>query len=234
MSGIPRAERLIVALDVADAKQARALAEKLGDAVRFYKVGLELASTEGYFELIAWLTARGNKVFADLKLHDIPETVRRAVANLRGRGATFLTVHGHRSVMEAAAREKGAMKILAVTVLTSFDQHDLDEMGATKSVEQLVLSRAKGAVESGCDGVIASGLEAAKLKAEFGRRLLVVTPGIRPAEARPADDQKRTVDVAQAFANGADYIVVGRPIRDAADPYQAAAAIQAEIAGVFG
>ena len=233
MSGIPRAERLIVALDVADAKQARALAEKLGDAVRFYKVGLELASTEGYFELIAWLTARGNKVFADLKLHDIPETVRRAVANLRGRGATFLTVHGHRSVMEAAAREKGAMKILAVTVLTSFDQHDLDEMGATKSVEQLVLSRAKGAVESGCDGVIASGLEAAKLKAEFGKRLLVVTPGIRPAEARPADDQKRTVDVAQAFANGADYIVVGRPVRDAADPRAAAQAIQATIARVF-
>jgi len=233
MSGIPRAERLIVALDVADAKQARALAEKLGDAVRFYKVGLELASTEGYFELIAWLTARGNKVFADLKLHDIPQTVRRAVANLRGRGATFLTVHGHRSVMEAAAREKGAMKILAVTVLTSFDQHDLDEMGATKSVEQLVLSRAKGAVESGCDGVIASGLEAAKLKAEFGRRLLVVTPGIRPVAARPADDQKRTVDVAQAFANGADYIVVGRPIRDAADPRAAAQAIQETIKGIF-
>jgi len=233
MSGIPRAERLIVALDVPDAKQARALAEKLGDAVRFYKVGLELASTEGYFELIAWLTARGNKVFADLKLHDIPETVRRAVANLRGRGATFLTVHGHRSVMEAAAREKGAMKILAVTVLTSFDQHDLDEMGATKSVEQLVLSRAKGAVESGCDGVIASGLEAAKLKAEFGRRLLVVTPGIRPVAARPADDQKRTVDVAQAFANGADYIVVGRPVRDAADPRAAAQAIQETIKGIF-
>ena len=233
MSGIPRAERLIVALDVPDAKQARALAEKLGDAVRFYKVGLELASTEGYFELIAWLTARGNKVFADLKLHDIPETVRRAVANLRGRGASFLTVHGHRSVMEAAAREKGAMKILAVTVLTSFDQRDLDEMGATKSVEQLVLSRAKGAVESGCDGVIASGLEAAKLKAEFGQRLLVVTPGIRPAEARPADDQKRTVDVAQAFANGADYIVVGRPIRDAADPRAAAQAIQETIKGIF-
>jgi len=233
MSGIPRAERLIVALDVPDAKQARTLAEKLGDAVRFYKVGLELASTEGYFELIAWLTARGNKVFADLKLHDIPQTVRRAVANLRGRGATFLTVHGHRSVMEAAAREKGAMKILAVTVLTSFDQHDLDEMGATKSVEQLVLSRAKGAVESGCDGVIASGLEAAKLKAEFGQRLLVVTPGIRPAEARPADDQKRTVDVAQAFANGADYIVVGRPVREAPDPRLAAERIQATIAGIF-
>ena len=233
MSGIPRAERLIAALDVPDAKQARALVEKLGDAVRFYKVGLELSSTEGYFELIAWLVARGNKVFADLKLYDIPETVRRAVANLRGCGATFLTVHAHRPVMEAAAREKGAMQILAVTVLTSFDQRDLEEMGSTRTVEQLVLARAKSAAETGCDGVIASGLEAAKLKAEFGKRLLVVTPGIRPAEARPADDQKRTVDVAQAFKNGADYIVVGRPIRDAVDPRAAALAIQATIAKSF-
>ena len=232
MSGIPRTERLIAALDVPDARQARALAEKLGDAVRFYKVGLELSSTDGYFELIAWLAARGNKVFADLKLYDIPETVRRATANLSRRGATFLTVHGHRSVMEAAAKEKGAMKILAVTVLTSFDQRDLDEMGATKSVEQLVLARARGAVESGCDGVISSGLEAAKLKAEFGQRLLVVTPGIRPVGA-DTGDQKRTVDVAQAFANGADYIVVGRPVREAPDPRLAAEGIQATIAGIF-
>jgi orotidine-5'-phosphate decarboxylase len=230
---IPREERLIAALDVPDAARARALVEKLGDAVRFYKIGLELSSSEGYFELLAWLAARGNKVFADLKLYDIPETVRRAVANLRSRGATFLTVHGHRSVMEAAAREKGGMKILAVTVLTSFDQRDLDEMGATRTVEQLVLARAQGAADTGCDGVIASGHEAAKLKAQFGQRLLVVTPGIRPAEARPADDQKRTVDVAQAFANGADYIVVGRPIRDAADPRAAAQAIQATIAKTF-
>ena len=115
----------------ADAAEARALVEKLGDAARFYKIGLELFTAGGYFELLGWLTARGNKVFADLKLYDIPETVRRAVANLRGRGATFLTVHGHRSVMEAAAREKGDMKILAVTVLTSFDQRDLEEMGST-------------------------------------------------------------------------------------------------------
>jgi orotidine-5'-phosphate decarboxylase len=232
MSAIPRAERLIVALDVPDAARARALAETLGDAVRFYKVGLELSSTDGYFELIAWLAARGSKVFADLKLYDIPETVRRATANLSSRGASFLTVHGHRSVMQAAAKEKGAMKILAVTVLTSFDQRDLDEMGATKTVEQLVLARAKGAVETGCDGVISSGLEAAKLKAEFGRRLLVVTPGIRPVGA-DTGDQKRTVDVAQAFANGADYIVVGRPVRDAADPRAAAEGIQKTITEIF-
>ena len=232
MKGIPRAERLIVALDVPTAREARALAEKLGDAVRFYKIGLELFTAEGYFELLAWLTARGGKVFADLKLYDIPETVRRAVANLSGSGASFLTVHGHRSVMEAAAREKGAMKILAVTVLTSFDQQDLKELGTTKTVEQLVLSRARGASESGCDGVIASGLEAQALKREFKDRLLVVTPGIRPVE-KQADDQKRTVDVAQAFANGADYIVVGRPIREAPDPRLAAEKIQQTIAAIF-
>ena len=232
MSSIPRAERLIVALDVPSAREARALAEKLGDSVRFYKIGLELFTAEGYFELLTWLAGRGCKVFADLKLYDIPETVRRAVANLRARGATFLTVHGHRSVMEAAAREKGAMKILAVTVLTSFDQRDLIEMGSTRTVEQLVLARARGAAESGCDGVIASGLEAKALKAEFKDRLLVVTPGIRPATER-SDDQKRTVDAAQAFANGADYIVVGRPIRDAKDPRAAAEAIQGTIASHF-
>jgi len=234
---IPRAERLIVALDVPTPKEARALAEKLGDAVRFYKIGLELFTADGYFELLGWLTARGNKVFADLKLYDIPETVRRAVANLRGSGATFLTVHGHRSVMEAAAREKGDMKILAVTVLTSFDQRDIGEMqssmGITMTVEQLVLARAKGALESGCDGVISSAHEAKALKAEFGGRLLVVTPGIRPVQNQK-DDQKRTMDVAQAFANGADYIVVGRPIRDAADPRAAAAAIQDSIKKIKG
>jgi orotidine-5'-phosphate decarboxylase len=232
MTSIPRAERLIVALDVPTAAEARALVDRPGDAVRFYKVGLELFSAPGCFELVAWLTERGHKVFADLKLHDIPETVRRAVANLRSRGATFLTVHGHRSVMQAAASEKGTMKILAVTVLTSFDQRDLEEVGSAKSIEELVLARARGALETGCDGVIASGLEAARLKAEFKDRLLVVTPGIRPAGSS-AEDQKRTVDVADAFRNGADYIVVGRPIRAAADPRAAAVAIQETIARVF-
>ena len=232
MTGIPREERLIVALDLPTAREARALIEKLDGAARFYKVGLELFTAGGYFELVEWLVKRGNKVFADLKLYDIPETVRRAVANLRSSGATFLTVHGHRSVMEAAAAEKGDLRILAVTVLTSFDQRDLEEMGATKSVTELVLARARGALESGCDGVIASGQEAQQLKAQFKDRLLVVTPGIRPVESR-ADDQKRTVDVAQAFANGADYIVVGRPIRDAAEPRAAAEGIQKTISGIF-
>ena len=231
MIAIPRAERLIVALDVPSAKEARALAEKLGDAARFYKIGLELFTAEGYFELLGWLTGRGNKVFVDLKLYDIPETVRRAVANLSGRGATFLTVHAHRSVMEAAAREKGEMQILAVTVLTSFEQRDFQEFETMKTVEEIVLARARAAADAGCDGVIASGLEAKALKAEFKQRLRVVTPGIRPLKAN--DDQKRAVDPAQAFANGADYIVVGRPIRDAADPREAAEGIQQTIASIF-
>jgi orotidine-5'-phosphate decarboxylase len=232
MSAIPRRERLIAALDVPDAAQARAYAERLGDAVRFYKIGLELFTAGGYFELLAWLRARGGKVFADLKLYDIPETVRRSVANLRASGAEFVTLHAERSIMEAAAREKGSLKLLAVTVLTSFDQKNLAEMGYAGSVEDLVLQRARAALESGCDGVIASGLEAPKIKAAFGDRLLVVTPGIRPAGSA-LGDQKRAVDVAQAFANGADYIVVGRPIRDAADPRAAAEAIQATIASAF-
>ena len=233
MSGIDRRERLIVALDVPSAAEARALVERLGPAASFYKVGLELFVSAGYFELVDWLVKRGNQVFADLKMYDIPETVARAVANLRGRGIRFVTVHGNQGIMEAAAREKGDLKVLAVTVLTSLDRGDLDDLGFSCDVERLVLSRARRAMEAGCDGVISSGLEAARVKSEFKDRLLVVTPGIRPVDNRPADDQKRTVDVAQAFANGADYIVVGRPIRQAPEPRAAAEAIQATIATIF-
>ena len=238
MMQIPRQERLIVALDVPTARDARALVEKLGDAARFYKMGLELFMAGGYFELVDWLVQRGDKVFVDLKFFDVPETVRRAVAALRGRGVTFATVHGNQAMMEAAAREKGEIKILAVTVLTSLDRGDLDDLGFSCDVERLVLSRARRAMEAGCDGVISSGLEAARLKAEFKDKLLVVTPGIRPVDNRPdgdkrQDDQKRTVDAAQAFASGADYIVVGRPIREAADPRAAAQAIQKTIAKIF-
>jgi orotidine-5'-phosphate decarboxylase len=135
--------------------------------------------------------------------------------------------------MEAAGKEKGEVKILAVTVLTSLDRGDLDDLGFSCDLEHLVLSRARRAMEAGCDGVISSGLEAQRLKSEFHDKLLVVTPGIRPVENKPADDQKRTVDVAQAFANGADYIVVGRPIRQAPDPRAAAEAIQRTIATIF-
>jgi orotidine-5'-phosphate decarboxylase len=233
MKEIPRAERLIVALDVPTPAEARALVERIGDAARFYKLGLELFMAGGYFELIDWLVARRSKVFVDLKFFDVPETVRRAVAQLRGRGISFATVHGNQAMMQAAGSEKGEVKILAVTVLTSLDRGDLDDLGFSCELERLVLSRARRAIEAGCDGVISSGLEAARLKAEFKDRLLVVTPGIRPVENRPTDDQKRTVDVAQAFAAGADYIVVGRPIRQAPDPRAAAQAIQETIAKIF-
>lgn len=231
---IPRAERLIAALDFAEADQAKALVRRLGDSVSFYKVGLELFMSGAVFELIDWLAARGCKIFADLKFFDIPETVGAAVRRLRNRGVTFATVHGNQAMLEAAGEAKGEVGILAVTVLTSLDQGDLDDLGFRCDVQTLVLSRARRALQAGCDGVISSGLEAAALKRELGERLLIVTPGIRPVLNRlGSDDQKRTVDVAQAFANGADYIVVGRPIRQAPDPHAAARAIQASIAGVF-
>ena len=230
---IPSDERLIFALDVPDAAAAKGLVEQLGDNVKFYKIGLELAMSGDYFELLDWLIARNKKVFADIKLFDVPATVGAAVRQLKDRGATFLTVHGNQSIMEAAAAHKGSLKILAVTVLTSLDRGDLDDLGFDCDVEALVLSRARRALEAGCDGVISSGLEVGNLRQHVAHQLLVVTPGIRPVENRPVDDQKRVVSVPQAFANGADYIVVGRPIRDAADPAAAANAIQTEIASLF-
>jgi orotidine-5'-phosphate decarboxylase len=230
---IPREERLILALDVPSADAARAFVESVGDSVRFFKIGLELFMSGGYFELLDWLNARGKKVFVDLKFFDVPETVGAAVRALSQRRVAFATVHGNQAIMEAAAREKGDVKILAVTVLTSLDRGDLDDLGFQCDVGKLVLSRARRALQAGCDGVISSGLEAPEIRRELGERILVVTPGIRPVENRPADDQKRTVDVTQAFRNGADYIVVGRPIRNAPDPAAAARAVQATIASLF-
>jgi orotidine-5'-phosphate decarboxylase len=229
-ANIPAAERLIFALDVPDIARAKSLVETLGDSVVFYKIGLELCMSGGYFELLDWLVARGKKVFVDLKFFDIPATVAGAVKRLNGRGVTFATVHGNQSIMEAAAAAKGDVKILAVTVLTSLDRGDLDDLGFECDVEQLVLSRARRAFDSGCDGVVASGMECKALRANVDNRLIVVTPGIRPVENRPTDDQNRVVSVEQAFEWGADYIVVGRPIRDAKDPRAVAVAIAGKIA----
>ncbi|HEY8520241.1 MAG TPA: orotidine-5'-phosphate decarboxylase [Gammaproteobacteria bacterium] len=228
---IPARERLIFALDVPSFAAARPLVERLGDAVQFYKIGLELAMSGEYFDLMRWLIERDKKVFADVKLYDIPATVARAVRQLARSGATFCTVHGERGVTEAAAAEKGdTLKILAVTVLTSVEQRDLEQVGITADLATLAMRRAEVAVASGCDGVIASGHEAAALRARLGPGPLIVTPGIRPAAQRGTDDQKRVMGPAEALRAGADYIVVGRPIRDAADPYAAAVAIQDEIA----
>ena len=228
---IPEKDRLIFAMDVADCDSARGLADELGDAVTFYKIGLELMMSGGYFELLDWLLERDKKVFCDLKFFDIPATVGSSVRQLKDRGATFVTVHGNQSIMEAAAENKGdTLKVLGVTVLTSLDRGDLDDLGFDCDVGDLVLSRARRALEAGCDGVISSGLEVPRLREEVDNKLLVVTPGIRPVDNKPVGDQKRVVTVDKAFANGADHIVVGRPIRDAASPREAAESIQATIA----
>ena len=232
---IPDKDRLIFAMDVPDCDRARALADELGDAITFYKIGLELMMSGEYFELLDWLLGRDKKVVCDLKFFDIPATVGSAVRQLKDRGASFVTVHGNRSIMEAAAENKGdTLKVLGVTVLTSLDRGDLDDLGFKCDVGALVLSRAKQALESGCDGVISSGLEVPKLREYVDNKLLVVSPGIRPVDNKPVGDQKRVVTVETAFANGADYIVVGRPIRDAESPCAAALAIQESITAAVG
>ncbi len=226
-------DRLIFALDMPGAGEARALVAALGDSVTFYKLGLELFMAGGYFELIDELAAQGKKIFVDLKFFDVPATVGRAVRRLQGRGVTCCSVHGNDGILQAACANKGDVQALAVTVLTSLDRGDLDDLGFACDPLRLVLSRARRALEIGCDGVVSSGLEVPALRANLGPGLVVVTPGIRPVENRPADDQKRTVDARQAFWNGADHIVVGRPIRDAPDPRAAALAMQQTIADVF-
>lgn len=232
---IANKDRLIFAMDVPNVARARDMAEELGDSVTFYKIGLELMMSGEYFELLDWLLARDKKVFCDLKFFDIPATVGSAVRQLQDRGASFVTVHGNRSIMEAAAENKGdSLKVLGVTVLTSLDRGDLDDLGFDCDVEALVLSRARQALDAGCDGVISSGLEVPKLREHVDNKLLVISPGIRPVDNKPAGDQKRVVTVETAFSNGADYIVVGRPIRDADSPRAAAEAMQVSIETQLG
>jgi orotidine-5'-phosphate decarboxylase len=227
-------DRLIFALDVPTLAEARSWVDRLGEAVTFYKVGLEFCMSGEYFTLLAELKARGKKVFADLKFSDVPATVRGAVANLARHGADFCTLHGTSGVYRAVVPVKGTLRLLAVTVLTSVDEKEVREMGWGGSVEELVVQRARVAIESGIDGLIASGQEAARLRSELGGGPILITPGIRAESERGSDDQKRTMTVEQAFRAGADYIVVGRPIRQAGDPRAAAEGMQREIARVFG
>ena len=224
---IPASDRLIVALDVPTVSAAKELVTVLDDAVVFYKVGLELFMSGDAFELVTWLRERDKKVFVDLKFFDVPATVGRAVSQLNGLGITFATIHGNDAIMQAAAAAAEDVEILAVTVLTSLDRGDLSDLGFECDVSELVVSRARRAVVHGCAGVVASGQEAALLRRELGNTLLVVVPGIRPVDNQ--DDQKRTVSAEQALRDGADYLVVGRPIRDANDPKAAAVQIQEEI-----
>jgi orotidine-5'-phosphate decarboxylase len=230
---IPVRERLIMALDLPDIAEAQAMVEELGDSVIFYKVGMELFMSGDYFGFIEWLKARNKKVFVDLKFFDISATVGRAIKALSNKGVDFATIHGNDAIMEAAAANKGDLKVLAVTALTSLDRGDLDDLGFKCDVRELVLSRAKRALQIGCDGIVSSGLEVSMLRQELDHRLLVITPGIRPVDNREDDAQKRVVSVEQAFQNGADYIVVGRPIRDAENRKAMAEKIQGQIASQF-
>jgi orotidine-5'-phosphate decarboxylase len=223
-------ERIIFALDVSTAVEAKHWVEKLESHIRFYKVGLQLFLAGG-FDMVDWIRAKGHKVFLDLKFFDVPATVKLAVETLADRGVSFATVHGNDAMLRAAAAAARGVKILAVTVLTSLDEGDLKDLGFQCTVEDLVLSRARRAVAMGCHGIVSSGLEIPRLRNELGDRFLIVAPGIRPV--KNIDDQKRTVDVKQAFQNGADHIVVGRPLRDALDPISVIKGMQADIISVL-
>lgn len=228
---IPLNERIIFALDVDNVDLAKDWVTRLEGHVKFYKVGLQLFLA-GWFPVVEWIRDRGHKVMVDLKFFDIPETVSLAVRQLKDRGATFATVHGNDPILQAAVKEKNGLKILAVTVLTSFGKEDMEEMfGAPVNIEDLVYSRARRALRIGCDGVVSSGLEAKRLRDGLGDNLLIVTPGIRPGINREEqmDDQKRIVTAGEAIANGADHVVVGRPISNAEDPLAIVVTMQREI-----
>lgn len=227
---IPLNERIIFALDVDSKEQAEEWLDRLGDRIRFFKVGLQLFLAAG-FPVIEMITDRGHKVMVDLKFFDVPETVKLAVRQLTNHGVSYATVHGNDPILRAAIQARGEIKILAVTVLTSFDESDMRALGLTGSVEDLVYIRAKKALSLGCDGVVCSGLEAQKLSADLGNDLLIVTPGIRPGknDERPEDDQKRVLSAREAIIHGADQIVVGRPIRDAKHPLDVVESMQTEI-----
>jgi len=222
-------DRLIVALDVSSVEEAQALVTRLGDAASFYKIGYQLAYSGG-LSYVAVLVGAGKRVFLDLKLHDIGHTVAQGVRSVAKSGASFLTVHGYPQTMKAAAdAREGNLRILAVTVLTSYDDADLAAAGYDFTVGDLVAERAAQARDIGVDGVVCSAEEAVNIRGIVGTRLALVTPGIRPAGAE-AGDQKRIMTPAAAIAAGADYLVVGRPIVAAADPKAAAQTIVAEIA----
>jgi len=210
--------RIIIALDVESAAQARDLVARLGDSVSFYKVGMELYAAAG-MEFVRELVEDGKQVFLDLKFYDIGETVKRAVARVAQTGVRFLTVHGSQAVMRAAVEGRGAarLQLLAVTVLTSFDRDDLADLGYPCEVSELVKLRVRKAMEAGMDGIVCSPLEVREVRAMTGPRAVLVTPGVRSAGAS-AGDQKRVATPAEAIRNGADYLVIGRQVTRAADP----------------
>ena len=229
---IPPRDRLIVALDLPGEREARDMIAALGDSVSFYKIGMELAYSGAGLDIARDLAASGKKVFIDLKLHDIPNTVERAVRQLAGLGATFATVHAYPQTMAAARRGAAgsSLKLLAVTVMTSYDDSDLAAAGYGFNVRDLIARRAQQAREAGIDGLVMSPEEAEAMRALLGPDMIIVTPGVRPAGAE-AGDQKRVMTPTLAIAAGADHLVVGRPVTEAADPKAAANSIVAEIEG---
>ena len=229
---IPNDERLIIALDFPDITQALELVDKIGLQGKFYKIGLELFMTGQYYTLVDELKKRGKKIFADLKFFDIPITVARAIEVLSKKKVDIATIHGNDTIIRAAIEKKGQMKIMAVTVLTSLDEHDINSLGFDCDVQSLVFSRAKKALQLGCDGIISSGLEVPKIRQETGDGLIIICPGIRPVK-NSQDDQKRTVSVPQAFYNGADYIVIGRTIKQHPKPLKITTEIQQQIKNIF-
>lgn len=226
-------DRLIFALDLPSTSEALAFVQSIESTVHFFKIGIELYAGGG-LDLIPGLVGAGNRIFLDLKYYDVPETVKRAVTRVASLGASFLTIHGNQKIIRAAVEGRGdsSLQLLAVTALTSLDREDMEEMGYSGTIEDLVMRRAEKAKESGCDGVIASPREAAEIRRRTGEDFLIVTPGIRPA-GRSLDDHKRSGTPTEAIQDGADYLVVGRPIRNAPNPREAAKAIIEEMQSAF-
>ena len=227
---IPLRERIIVALDVDHPEKAKDIVTSCESHVGFFKIGLQLFLVD-WFNTVDWIRDRGHQVMLDLKFFDIPETVKLAVEQVNNRGVSLATIHGNEPIIRAAMSARGDLKLLAVTVLTSFGEEDMREMGMTRSLEDLVFHRARTALELGCDGVVSSGLEASRLRSQLGDKLLIVTPGIRPGAnvSSQEDDQKRIMTAGQAIQNGADHVVVGRPITKAPDPIPVIEQMQKEI-----
>ncbi len=231
MKNIPLNERIIFALDFSDPEVAQEWVKRLDRYIKFFKVGLQLFLAGGW-SVVEDIIQRGNKVMVDLKFFDIPETVRLAVQQLKGRGITFATIHGNEPIIKAAVSEKEGLKILAVTLLTSFDESDMREMGMTCSIKDFVALRSRKAIDLGCDGVISSALDVPAMRRDLGNNFLIVTPGIRPGLNCDIehDDQRRIATARQAIINGADYVVIGRPISTSPEPVSAVQSIQEEIA----
>jgi orotidine-5'-phosphate decarboxylase len=223
-------DRIIVALDVDRPEKARAMVKTCESHVGFFKVGLQLFMAD-WFQTVDWILDRGHKVMLDLKFFDIPETVKRAVEQVNNRGVSLATIHGNEPIIRAAIEARGDMKLLAVTVLTSFGEEDMRAMGMTGSIADLVYHRARTALDLGCDGVVSSGLEATRLREGLGEKLLIVTPGIRPGAniEEGVDDQKRIMTAGKAIGGGADHVVVGRPVTRASDPIMVVEQMQADI-----